>query len=188
MRLHSGKIMQPALLAIALIFSITGCAQNTRSAKDGNLAGNNVNAVLQSIKVADDASRIEISADRQLVYTYYKLNDSPKVVIDLAQTTQGSITSPVYVYSGNIKMIEIGRHDFGESILSRIEITLITDELFSVTADPADKRKLLVNFARAKDKEVKPEAATMSKAPVVEDIAPPAAAKESAAVTVKKTE
>ena len=66
-----------------------------QSVKDEKVIGTNATAVLQGIKVSGDASQVEISADKPLVYTFYTLTGPPKAVIDLAQTEPGAVATSV---------------------------------------------------------------------------------------------
>jgi type IV pilus assembly protein PilQ len=119
---------------------------------DDNAAttGNSNAAVIQAIKVSSDASQIEILADKPLSYTYYKTIEPPKVVIDIAQTDPGSVTRTIEVNAGNIKRIEVAKHEFTGGFLSRIEV-IPTKEVgdFFVTTDSVDKGKLLITFAKS---------------------------------------
>jgi type IV pilus assembly protein PilQ len=129
-----------------VVFS--GCAQNKANLKEGGTADEFAPAAIKEIKVSGDASQVEISADKPLTYTFYKTVYPPKTIIDLAQTEPGSITAPIEVNRGNVKQIEVKKHNFGGGFLSRIEIYLGKDEEFSVAADPVDKGKLLVSFEK----------------------------------------
>lgn len=175
MRMRPGGIFCNTVALISLLFIFAGCAQRKLNVKEDNLAGSNAPARLQAVKVSGGASQVEISADKNLVYAFYKLTAPPKAVIDLAQTEPGAVTTPVEVNAGNIKRIEVTRHGFGESVLSRIEISLAKDEEFSVNTDPVDKGKLLVTFAKppVEDKEVKVEGKIEETQLKVEDVTSP---------------
>ena len=148
MRLSPGRILSKSVILISFMIACTGCAQRKLSVKDDSLAGGTPLATIQAIKVSGDASHVEISATKPLTYTFYKLASPPKAVIDLSQTEPGGVTTPIEFNTGNIKRIEVGRHGFGESVLSRIEIAFVKDEEFFVTPDPVDKGKLLVTFVK----------------------------------------
>ena len=72
-----------------------GCAQQMKSVQPEAVPEALVNAQLKSITVADDASRIEILSDKPIVYTYYMLDTPPKLVVDIAQTTAGTLSLPM---------------------------------------------------------------------------------------------
>ena len=109
-----------------------------------------VRRLSRPLTVSSDASQIEILADKPLSYTYYKTIEPPKVVIDIAQTDPGSVTKMIEVNAGNIKRIEVAKHEFTGGFLSRIEV-IPTKEVgdFSVTTDSVDKGKLLITFAKS---------------------------------------
>lgn len=174
MRLSPIKILSNSVILISLVIACTGCAQRKLSVKEDSPAGGTPFATVQAIKVSGDASHVEISANKPLTYTSYKLDNPPKAVIDLSQTEPGVVATPIEVNAGNIKRVEVGRHGFGESVFSRIEITLLKDEEFSVTTDPADKGKLLVTFVKVPNnaKEVKAEGKIDEKQLKVEDLTP----------------
>jgi type IV pilus assembly protein PilQ len=172
MRMSPVRILSNSVILISLVIACTGCAQRKLSVKEDSLAGGTPFATIQAIKVSGDASHVEISANKPLTYTSYKLDTPPKAVIDLSQTEPGGVATPIEVNTGNIKRIEVGRHGFGESVFSRIEITFVKDEEFSVTTDPADKGKLLITFAKLpnNEKEVKAEGKIDEKQLKVEDL------------------
>jgi type IV pilus assembly protein PilQ len=143
------KIILDSALTLILLVVFAGCAQTRANITDGDTAGKNSSAVIQDIKLANDASQVEVITDKPLSYTYYKTSDPPRVVIDLAQTEPGSVAKTLEVNSGNIKRIEVAKHEFTGGYLSRIEIILEKEESdFSVVTDSADKGKLLINFSK----------------------------------------
>lgn len=178
MRMRPGRFVCNAFALISVLFMCAGCAQRMQSIKDDNVAGNNAPVAIRAVKVSDDASLVEISADRPLIYTFYSLTAPPKAVIDLAQTEPGAVASQIDVNKGGIGQINISRHGFGGSLLSRIEINLTDEQQFTVTADPLDKGKILVTFAKlpSKEKFDKTEGTIEEKKLKVEDLAAPVGA------------
>lgn len=152
MRALSRKLIYYSAAAMFLLVIFSGCAQTRSNMKEAGetTAGNGSAAVIQAIKVSSDASQIEIMTDKPLSYTYYKTIEPPKVVIDIAQTDPGSVPKTLEVNSGNIKRIEVAKHEFTGGFLSRIEV-IPTKELgaFSVTTDSVDKGKLLITFVKS---------------------------------------
>jgi type IV pilus assembly protein PilQ len=142
------EFIRGSVPALFLLVVIAGCAQSKANIKGGISAEKSDQAVIQAINVAGDASQIEVVADRPLSYTYYKTSEPPKVVIDIAQTAPGSVTKALDVNAGNVKRIEIAKHEFTGGFLSRIEVLLVREAEFSVTTDSVDKGKLLITFAR----------------------------------------
>jgi type IV pilus assembly protein PilQ len=173
----SRKLIFYSAAAIFSLVIFSGCAQTKANIKEDNAlaVGNSSAAVIQAIKVSSDASQIEILTDKPLSYTYYKTIEPPKLVIDIAQADPGSVTKSLEVNTGNIKRIELVKHEFTGGFLSRIEIFPIK-ELgdFTVTTDSVDKGKLLVTFAKSPGEE---QQATEAKGEIKPAIVPEVANK-----------
>ena len=105
--------------------------------------------VLQRIQVTGSGidTKIEITADKPLTYTYYKMPDLLKVVIDLALVDPGLVT-PITVNSELISKITVQKKSISDFFLTRVAINLEKDAEFRVSADPADKGKLRVSFGK----------------------------------------
>ena len=143
------KLIFYSAVTLFLLVVFAGCAQTRTNIKDVNPVARNGAAAIQSIKVEADASQVEVSADKALSYTYYKTSDPPRVVIDLAQTDPGLAEKTLEVNTGNIKRIDVAKHEFTGGFLSRIEIILTKEDSdFSVTTDSVDKGKLIINFTK----------------------------------------
>ena len=143
------RIMRTMYAVISLAFFLSllnGCAQQKFNVVDAEKLNRPDVATIQSLKVSDDGSTLEIVADRDVVHTYYQTLDPPKVVIDLSQTDPGAFTAPMDVAKGNIKRIEVAKR----GSLSRIEIYLVSEGKFALNVDPVDKRKLLATFGEAR--------------------------------------
>lgn len=135
--------------------------------------------VLQKIQVTGTGNdtRIEIVADKPLTYTYYKMPDLLKVVIDLALVDPGSVV-PVTVNSELISKITVEKKANSNFSLTRVVINLKNDAEFSVLTDPADKGKLRVSFGKtspATNKEISQKSGVDK------------AGKEGDAATIEKT-
>jgi type IV pilus assembly protein PilQ len=161
-------------VALFLLVVFAGCAQTQTNIKDDVIAENSGAAVIQAIKVSSDASLVEVITDKPLSYTYYKTDEPPKAVIDLAQTDPGSVTKILEVNTGNIKRIEVAKHEFPGGFLSRIEVILEKGEEFSVFTDSVDKGKLLIKFAIPPIVEKQPSEANQEAKPAPAVTAPPA--------------
>ena len=138
-----GKVLQPFVLLLMLLTS--GCAQQMKSVQPDAAPEALVNAELKSITVADDASRIEILSDKPIVYTYYMLDTPPRLVVDLAQTTSGSLSLPIEVNRGSIKRIDVAKHEFGSGLLSRIDVLLADKVEVVATLDQQNNHRLILN-------------------------------------------
>jgi type IV pilus assembly protein PilQ len=144
---RSRKLIYDTAVALFLMVVFAGCAQTRANIKDGDAAENSGAAVIKAINVSGDASLVEVLTDKPLSFTYYKTDEPPKAVIDLAQTDPGFVAKTLEVNSGNIKRIEVAKHEFTGGFLSRIEVILEKGEDFSVSSDSVDKGKLLIKFA-----------------------------------------
>jgi type IV pilus assembly protein PilQ len=134
------------IIALATLVVNSGCVKRMVAYKDSNQVESSI-ATVQDVKISDDATRVEIATDRPLTYTSYKVDNPPKIVVDLAQTEPGLFTRPITASTGNIKEIKLSRQVFTSGVLTRIEIWLGKDTDFSAGADPVDKGKLLITLA-----------------------------------------
>jgi type IV pilus assembly protein PilQ len=146
MRMRHGSIVCTAVALISSLLLCCGCAQRMSSVKGESPVSESSHASLTGINVNEDASGVEIAADRPLTYTFYKTVSPPTAVIDLSQTEPGELNSPIIVGKGSIKSISVTRHSVGDGVLSRVEVVLANDEDISVTTDPVDKKKLQITF------------------------------------------
>lgn len=105
--------------------------------------------VLKKIQVTGTGNdtRIDIVADKPLTYTYYKMPDLLKVVIDLALVDPGQV-APVTVNSELISKITVEKKANSNFSLTRVVINLAKDAEFAVLTDPADKSKIRVSFGK----------------------------------------
>ncbi len=139
-------LLSQALTIMGMILALwSGFAM---AAGDGKDILGDAPALLKAITVSPDAYQVEIVADKALTYTFYKTANPNRAVIDLAQADAVGVVQNQEVNSGAIKRINITRHTFGGGFLSRIEIVLATEDEFTVSADPSDKSRLVVVFAK----------------------------------------
>jgi len=166
------------LVGLATVFAATGCAQRKMAVAPDAVAGAPAAIpTVKSLQINDDGTRLEIVLDRPVAYTFYKVNDPLKAVIDLAQTELGSIEKTAEVNKGIIGKYELTRQSFGAGTMTRLEIGLKQDGEFSVTVDPNDKAKLIAVFSgkpASVDGGNKPaEATVVAKPAPTADVAPP---------------
>ena len=90
---------------------------------------------------------ITVTADRPLVYSYYRLTNPLRAVVDLAQTDPGSYTEPLMYQGGQVKQVRFVKHELASGLLTRMELFLADGTDFSVKLSPGDKRKLILTFA-----------------------------------------
>lgn len=136
------------LLTVLCLLGFAGCAQSAYSVKSNGLTEGK--AVLQEIKVSGEGSdtRVEISANKPLTYTHYKIAEPPRAVIDLSLTDPGSIKSPVEINSSIIKQIEVIKNESAGGPFTRIIMKLARNVEFSASTDPSNKNKLILSVAK----------------------------------------
>lgn len=137
------KILRLILFATLLV--CFGCAQQMKSVQTETSPEVATNAEIRSITVSDDSDRIEIVTDRPVVYTYYSLESPPRLVVDIAQATSGTLVLPHEVNKGKVKRIDVAKHEFGSGILSRVDILLTENVTATAAFDPQDKRRIIIN-------------------------------------------
>lgn len=108
-------------------------------------------AVLKEIRVikSGDTLGIEISADKDLEYTCYKLPEFYRIVVDLPRTEPGRPDTAFKVKSTMISTIKIQKKRINDVPTTRVSVYLDEDADYTVKVDPADKRKLTVYFSKA---------------------------------------
>ena len=144
---RSKKFIYDSAVALFLLVLFGGCAQTHANIRAEDAVGKNGAAVINAINTSSDGTQVEVLTDKPLSYTYYKTSDPPKIVIDLSQTEPGSLDKPLELNTGNIKRIEVSKHEFTGGFLTRVELILNKDQDdFTVATDQVDKGKLLINF------------------------------------------
>jgi type IV pilus assembly protein PilQ len=140
-------IISYKLLVVFSLFLSFGCAQNSYSVKDVKQESADI-ATLREITVSGegDATRVEITADKPLTYTYYSLRDPYRTVIDLSQADPGSVQVPVPATSSRIKNINIATNELSAGSLVRITLETTEQAEFAVSPDPANPQKLVVSL------------------------------------------
>jgi type IV pilus assembly protein PilQ len=134
-------------MLLILLAALTGCAQRMAAVKPPVVATPDEPAEIKVIKVSDDGRQVEITASKPLTYTFYRMANPAKAVVDLAQTLPGAAKGVQEVNKGEVKKIDVTSHSFGTGSLSRVEIFLAQDTEFTVSADPVDKSRLVVSVA-----------------------------------------
>ena len=143
MKIRISRLFLLLIFLTVTLFYVSGCAQQMKSVQSEPLVEPSGNAEIKSILFPDDASKIEINTDRPVVYTYYMLDKPPRLIVDLAQTTSGTLILPIEVNKGNVKRVDVAKHEFGKGVLSRIDITLKDNVEVAASHDGKDKNKLV---------------------------------------------
>ena len=105
-------------------------------------------AEIKSISFPDDGNTTDliIKLSSPVTYTSYKTSGPLRLVIDLSQTTEGSIDAPVFVNKGNIKTVKVNRFDTDAGVLTRMVVELSKDIEPLISVSPSDPSELRVSF------------------------------------------
>lgn len=170
---QTGKLLR--LIMLASLLSVFGCAQQMQSVQAEASPEVAVAGEIRGIAVSEDASKIDITSDRPIVYTYYQLESPPRIVVDLAQVTSGSLALPIEVNRGSVKRIDVTKHEFGSGVLSRVDISLNDKVEVAAALDSGDNRRLSLMLSTGKEvpkPEVKGD--VVASAPVAKEPVPAA--------------
>lgn len=115
------------------------CAEQLEAIK---LAG------IESVVATGDGSATELSIKltSPATYTSYKTASPLRLVIDLSQVSQGSISEPVIINKGNFKTVTASRFDTDAGVLTRLEIGLINDSEAVITTLPSNPSEIKISF------------------------------------------
>lgn len=146
---------------VALFSAICGCAGVNSSARSGDIASQGQAGALKDIRISGEGreSLVAITADRPLAYTFYKTENPPKAVIDLAQVEPGAVSLPVEVNKGGVKRIEASKHGEGTAVMTRVEVYLVPGAEVSAATDSRE-RNILQLSVTAPDVPVPPSVAS----------------------------
>ena len=139
------------ILALAL-FVLAGLAVfipvRSLAAQNGIKAPTGKLAEIKSIDVSGEgaATELVIVLSSPATYTSYKTTAPLRLVIDLSQTSQGSVTSPQIINKGNFKSVIANRFDTDAGVLTRLDIELVKDSEAVITASPSSPGELRVSF------------------------------------------
>lgn len=145
------KSRMPRALAVLsalfmLLVTITGCAQRKIAVKAPDPVQSQP-VMLQEVRVADDAGTVLLKMDNAPTYTFYKLENPYRAVIDLAQSEPGPAVQDMKTAKGKIRQIQISKQNFGGGTLTRVELLLDKGVEFDVSTDPSDVTKVSVKIS-----------------------------------------
>jgi len=104
-----------------------------------------------------DASELLIKLTAPATYTSYKTTAPLRLIIDLSQVTQGTVSAPIEINKANFKRVTVSRYDTEAGVLTRVEIELVKDLEAVLSASPEKPGELKVSFPAYSVKEVAPE-------------------------------
>jgi len=139
------------VLALLLVVSASFCLSTPRFAFALTEAGQKPEsklAAIDSISVSGegDDTELVIKLTSPATYTSYKTTAPLRLVVDLSQATQGSITTPLVINKGNFKTITVSRYDTDAGVLTRVDIELVKDAEAIISAAPDQKGELRITF------------------------------------------
>ncbi|OGU14421.1 MAG: hypothetical protein A2076_16810 [Geobacteraceae bacterium GWC2_53_11] len=132
-------------------------------------------SIIESVVPTGEGSATElvIKLTDPATYTSYKTTSPLRLVIDLSQTSQGQIVSPVTINKGNFKAVTVNRFDTDAGVLTRVEVELEHDSEALISVLPSNPNELKISFPdlllKSSRLEVKesPEPATDQQDPIV---------------------
>ena len=176
-------------LAVSAVVIAVGMPGRAESAPEPDKAQP---AAIESITAtgAGDATELVVRLSSHVVFTSYKTAAPLRLVIDLSQTTQGAISTPIAINKGNFKNVSVSRFDTGSGTLTRINIELVNDIDAIISAAPDNPAELHIAFpaqhaAVPEPAGEKEAAAKAPEAPATPPVATPAPGPAAATVAEK---
>ena len=160
---------------VAVLVLLSGAVPSWSRAEGGppTLTG------VRVIKAAEGLA-VELTADREMVSTCYKVPQLQKVVIDLPGTEPGRPDTLYKVYSGLIATIKVLKKSVNGVMVTRVAVDLAEDADFQVDTDSPNKKILTVYFRKPAS------AAPSSLNPAAAPVAAPPETGEAAAAPLKR--
>lgn len=138
------SIVLAFVLTVSAVF-LTGGAGGAESAPEPAKAQL---AAIESIHASGegDTAELVVKLSSPATYTSYKTTTPLRLVIDLSQTTQGAITAPVAINTGNVKNVSVSRFDTDAGTLTRISVELANDIDAVISTSPTQPSELHIAF------------------------------------------
>ena len=135
-------VILASLLAVIPCLAVTGPGSGVASPDKPKLTS------VKSIQIrgAGDAAELIISLSAPATYTSYKTTAPLRLVLDISQTTQGDITSPLVFNTGNFKSVTTNRFDSDAGVLTRIYIELNKDAEAVISDSKNNPGELKISF------------------------------------------
>jgi AMIN domain len=135
-----GRLSFSAIVMVVLFFSVP--AMSPAAGEAPIITG------IRVIKAADNGLGVELRADRDMVYTCYKMPQLLKVVIDFPGTAPGRPDTLYRVHSKMIDTIKVVQKSVNDVMVTRVTINLAEDADFRVEADSLNKKMVTVYFRK----------------------------------------
>jgi len=177
------KWMTKQSMALVLLLTMTAgfapaMVRNAAAAPEAAVKPGTKLAAIESISLSDegDGSALFVKLSSPATYTSYKTTAPLRLVLDLSQTTQGTITAPIVINKGNFKTVTVSRYDTDAGVLTRVDIELAKDAEAVISSVPGRQGELKIAFPES----TAPIAATAEAVPAAA-ASEPVVSKEQAA-------
>lgn len=149
--------------------------KSAESAQDVNQSNQIKTAAIESISVTGDgdATELVIRLSSPATYTSYKTTSPLRLVVDLSQTTQGSISAPLEFNKGNFKSVSVSRYDTDAGVLTRVDVELVKDADAVLSTSQEKPGELKISFPALNVISAKP--VSQNSVPVNQTLAPESA-------------
>jgi len=144
------KEMIVLVVSIAIMAGImTGITPSAaESAQDTSQRSLKVLSTLEAIAVNGEGGKAElvIKLSAPATYTSYKTTSPLRLIIDLSQTAQGTVSTPIELNKGNFKSAVVNRFDTDAGVLTRLDIALVKDADASLSTSKERPGEIRVSF------------------------------------------
>ncbi len=138
-------VVSIAIMA-GIMTSITPSA--AESAQDTSQRALKALSTLETVVVNGEGDKAElvIKLSAPATYTSYKTTAPLRLIIDLSQTAQGTISTPIELNKGNFKSVVVNRFDTDAGVLTRLDIALVKDADASLSTSKERPGEIRVSF------------------------------------------
>jgi len=164
-------VVSIAIMA-GIMTSITPSA--AESAQDTSQRTLKALSTLETVVVNGEGDKAElvIKLSAPATYTSYKTTAPLRLIIDLSQTAQGTVSTPIELNKGNFKSVVVNRFDTDAGVLTRLDIALVKDADASLSTSKDRPGEIRVSFPSLATQPVALNSSSVSASAV-----PPASAK-----------
>jgi len=166
------KEMIVLVVSIAIMAGITSLTPSAaESAQDTSRRTLKALSALEAIVVDGEGGKAElvIKLSAPATFTSYKTTSPLRLIVDLSQTAQGAISTPIELNKGNFKNVVVNRFDTDAGVLTRLDITLVKDADASLSTSKEKPGEIRVSFPSLSTQSVAPNTSSVSAsaAPIV---------------------
>ncbi|NVN89871.1 MAG: type IV pilus secretin PilQ [Desulfuromonadales bacterium] len=166
---------QSIVLAFALVLVVGLASVVPSDAESARETPQNAQIKLSDVEAITvsgegDAAELVIKLSSPATYTSYKTTSPLRLVIDLSQTTQGKVISPVIFNKGNFKNVNVNRYDTDAGVLTRVDVELKNDADAVLSVSQEKPGEIRVAFPLLAAQPAVADSANASKAALVEQV------------------